>query len=158
VKPPPEGWTRISSTLFYDDAAKAIDWLCDVLGFELRLKVEGDGGTVVHSELALPGGLIMVGQAGSHAHAKSPRSAGGCTQALLVHVDDADALCQRIEQAGGKITTRPQTNDYGEEYWSDRTFGAEDLEGHHWWFGQRMTTGKEGWESVRGRVEKKERG
>ena len=27
MKPPPAGWPRISSSLFYDDAAAAIDWL-----------------------------------------------------------------------------------------------------------------------------------
>ena len=42
MKPTPTGWPRISSALYYDDAAKAIDWLCRAFGFEVQLKVEGD--------------------------------------------------------------------------------------------------------------------
>ena len=65
MKAPPAGWPRISSSIFYDDAAGAITWLCDAFGFELRLKVEGDGGAIVHSELEYGGGLVMVGTATS---------------------------------------------------------------------------------------------
>ncbi|MGH7150567.1 MAG: VOC family protein, partial [Planctomycetota bacterium] len=64
MKEPPSDWPRISSALFYEDAAKAIDWLCRAFGFEVRLKIEGDGGRIEHSELVLGGGLIMVGTAG----------------------------------------------------------------------------------------------
>ncbi len=38
-----------------------IRWLCEAFGFELRLKVEGEGGSVDHSELTFGDGLIMVG-------------------------------------------------------------------------------------------------
>ena len=144
MKNPPAGWPRISSALFYDDAAKAIDWLCRVFGFEVRLKVEGEGGRIEHSELVFGEGLIMVGSTErddrpDRAFCASPRSLGGKnTQALCVCVDDADAHCERARAAGAKIVTEPATNDYGEEYWSDRTYQAEDLEGHRWWFMQRV--------------------
>ena len=46
MKPTPADWPRISSCLSYRDAAKAIDWLCEAFGFEVRLKVEGEGGTI----------------------------------------------------------------------------------------------------------------
>ena len=36
MKNPPEGWPRISSSLFYDDAATAIDWLVRTFGFEVQ--------------------------------------------------------------------------------------------------------------------------
>ena len=29
---------------------------------------------------------------------------------------------------------------YGEEYWADRSYGAVDCGGHHWWFAERVTT------------------
>ena len=29
-------------------------------------------------------------------------------------------------------------SDYGEEYWEDRTYECADLEGHRWWFCQRI--------------------
>ena len=64
MKNPPKDWPRISSSVFYDDAAAAIAWLVRVFGFEVQLKVEGEQGQIIHSQLTLYGGLIMVGQAG----------------------------------------------------------------------------------------------
>lgn len=49
-------WPRISSCLFYADAAAAIDWLCRVFGFEVRLKCAGEDGEIDHSELVLGDG------------------------------------------------------------------------------------------------------
>jgi uncharacterized glyoxalase superfamily protein PhnB len=60
MKPPPQGWPRISSAVFYENAAQAIDWLCRAFGFEVRLKVEGERGRIEHSELAFGEGLIVV--------------------------------------------------------------------------------------------------
>lgn len=34
----PAGWPRISTALYYQDPAKAIDWLCRAFGFEVRLR------------------------------------------------------------------------------------------------------------------------
>lgn len=145
MREPPAGWPRISSALFYDDAAAAIDWLCRCFGFEVRLKVEGEGGRIEHSELVLGGGLVMVGSAGGKAGrqpplpCKSPRGVGGAnTQALAVFVDDADAHCAKARAAGATIVEPPTTHDYGEGYWADRTYRALDLEGHTWWFMQRV--------------------
>ena len=142
---PPNGWPRISSAIFYDDAPKAIDWLCRAFGFEVRLKIEGEEGRIEHSELVFGEGLIMVGSAGGKSErpvplpCKSPRALGGAnTQSLCIYVDDADAHCKRARAAGAKIAEEPTTTDYGEEYWSDRGYRAEDLEGHHWFFVQRV--------------------
>jgi uncharacterized glyoxalase superfamily protein PhnB len=64
VKPTPTGWPRMSSAVFYEDAAAAIDWLCRAFSFEVRLKIEGDDGGIIHSELTYGEGVVMVGQAG----------------------------------------------------------------------------------------------
>lgn len=145
MKPTPPGLPRISSGLFYDDAAAAIDWLVRVFGFEVRLKVEGEGGRIEYSELVYGDGVIMVGSTGGKAgrpsqlRKKSPRSLGGVTtQSLCVVVDDVDAHCARAQAEGAKILTPLTTTDYGEEYCMDRTYEAEDLEGHQWWFMQRL--------------------
>lgn len=140
MKKTPPGWPRISSAVSYDDAAKAIDFLGEAFGFELRLKVEGDDGKIVHSELTFGEGVIMVGDPKPDApHRKSPRQVGGAnTQAMMVYVDDVEAHFQRAKKAGAKIIREPHTEDYGEDYWSDRGYEAEDLEGHRWWFMQRL--------------------
>lgn len=145
MKPTPPGWPRISSSLYYDDAARAIEWLSAAFGFEVRLKVEGEGGRVEHSELTFGDGLIMVAsaeKAEKYAFVRNPRQAGGNTQNLFVYVDDVEAHCARARAAGARITAEPKVTDYGEEYWSDRVYGCEDPGGHHWWFGERLRTGK----------------
>jgi uncharacterized glyoxalase superfamily protein PhnB len=133
----PPGWPRISSALFYDDAAAAIEWLEKAFGFETRLRVEDGAGGIVHSELELEGGLVMV--ASARDGGRSPRSFGGAnTQSLFVYVDDADAHCARARAHGARIVTEPSNRDYDD--WEDRTYEALDCEGHRWWFGQRVRT------------------
>ena len=95
MKPTPEGWPRISSSLFYDDAAAAIDWICKAFGFEVRMKIEGDVGRIMHSELTYGDGLIMVRDAGvksggaEPASKQEPKIIGRCEYSDIVH------LCRR---------------------------------------------------------------
>ena len=146
MKPPPPDWPRMSSSLYYRDAAAAIDWLCRAFGFEVRLKVEGDGGRIEHSELIYGGSVIMVGQEGGDltrypfkAAFKSPRSVGDAnTQSIMLYVDDAESHCAVARAAGATIIAEPETHDYGGDYWADRSYGALDVEGHQWWITQRL--------------------
>jgi uncharacterized glyoxalase superfamily protein PhnB len=142
MKPPPSGWPRIVSAVYYAEAALAIDWLCRAFGFEVRVRIEGEGGSIEHSELTYGEGMIMVGQEGL-AHKptfrRSPRTIEGSnTQSMMVFVDDADVHCEHARAQGAKIIQEPTTTDYGAEWWSDRIYECEDLEGHHWWFCQRL--------------------
>jgi len=88
------------------------------------------------------GGINRVGETGQKTDREDeqlPRAGGGGnTQSLAVYVDDADADCERARAAGAEITMEPATQDYGEGYWVDRSYGTLDLEGHHWWFLQRL--------------------
>jgi uncharacterized glyoxalase superfamily protein PhnB len=145
MKPAPQGWPRISSGLYYRDASKMIDWLCEAFGFDIKIKVEGEQGEIVHSELTYGEGLIMVngeriGPASRWGvDMKSPASIGGAnTQGLMLYVDDVDAHCAQARAAGAKIIDEPSVHDYGDDYWSDRSYGALDPEGHMWWFSQRL--------------------
>jgi len=143
MKDTPKGWPRISASVFYEDPAAAIDFLAKAFGFEVQVKHE-ENGVIVHSQLVLPGGLIMVGGLTSSSPRdtrwrRSPKQIdGGCTQALFIYVDDADAHCARARSAGATITNEPTTVDYGPEWWSDRGYEAVDLEGHHWYFAHRI--------------------
>jgi uncharacterized glyoxalase superfamily protein PhnB len=145
MNPTPSDWPRLSSSVFYQDAAAAIDWLCDAFGFEVRLKVEGDNGRIEHSELTYGEGLIMVGQESPESERlwkrsmRSPKSLGGAgTQSIMFFVDDAEAHCAHARARGAHIVEEPTTHDYGEDYWTDRSYGACDPEGHLWWITQRL--------------------
>lgn len=145
MRPAPEGWPRISCCVYYEAPARAIDWLVEAFGFEVRLKVEGEGGRIEHSELTYGEGLVMVGGTGAaNPHPERPFPASPMaigdrnTQTLCIHVEDADAHCERARKAGARIDMEPLTSDYGEDYWSDRSYLAVDPEGHRWWFMQRL--------------------
>jgi len=143
TKPPPKGWPRISSSMAVENAAKHIDWLCKAFGFEVELKVEGEGGRIEHSEIVLGGGMVMIADdRNDRPWRKSPKQVGGAnTQTMCIFVDDVDAHCEHARKAGAVIATEPKTSDYGEDYWTDRSYEAVDPEGHHWWFMQRLRGG-----------------
>lgn len=145
MKPTPQGYPRCSSSVFYQNAGAAIDWLCDAFRFEVRLKVEGDGGRIEYSELAYGEGVIMVSQEDSQAprpwkkYMRSPRSLGGMTtQSIMIFVDDTDAHCAHARSKGARIIEEPVTHDYGDDYWADRSYGALDIEDHMWWIVHRI--------------------
>lgn len=118
MKPTPPGWPRISTSLYYDDPARAIDWLCEAFGFEVKLKVVGENGAIEHSELTFGEGLVMVGGASDAKREKfpyrrSPTQAGGVnTQNLMVYVDDVEAHFQggggddRVRAEDGRLRRR----------------------------------------------------
>ena len=142
MKPTPKGWPRISASIYYREASKMIEWLCQAFGFEILIKVEGEAGRIEHSELTFGESLIMVSseKTGEQygVEQRSPLSLNGTTQGLLVFVDDVDAHCTHARAAGAKITDEPKVHDYGEEYWADRSYAAVDPEGHLWWFTMRV--------------------
>src|SRR5262249_35139618 len=142
MKPTPPGWPRISSAVYYDDASRAIDWLCNAFGFEVQLKVTADDGKVAHSELTYGGGLVMISEATERdrfPYRRCPAEVGGAnTQNMMIYVDDVEAHCKHAREAGAVIVQEPETHDYGEDYWTDRGYQCRDPGGHHWWFYERI--------------------
>ena len=142
MKPTPPGWPRISSALYYDDAGAAIAWLCAAFGFEVRIKIEGEGGQIAHSELTYGDAVIMVGQTGATGKPdwrRSPAALGGAnTQTMFIYADDVEAHFARARAAGASIVREPTTTDYGAAHWSDRGYECVDPGGHHWYVAQRL--------------------
>jgi uncharacterized glyoxalase superfamily protein PhnB len=145
MKPTPPDWPRLSTAVFYQDAAAAIEWLCEAFGFEVRIKIEGEAGRIEHSELTFGEALVMVAQESPQAQRswkhrmRSPKSLDGLgTQCIMLYVDDVDAHCARARAHGARIVEEPKTTDYGADYWSDRSYGAVDPEGHIWWIAERL--------------------
>jgi uncharacterized glyoxalase superfamily protein PhnB len=122
----------IGPLLWYQDPKAAIDWLEKAFGFECRLKVEADDGGIIHSELTLGDGYIMVVGPPS-GKAVSPVAFGGrSTQSVHVQLTDGlDAHCERARGAGASIEREPATQPYG-----DRVYTCRDPEDHPWSFGQ----------------------
>lgn len=123
----------VISCLRYRDAPKAIEWLCSVFGFGKQLVVANDDGTIAHAQLALGGGMIMLGSVRAADNAfgaliRQPDEIGGLeTQSPYLLVPDADAVYQRAMAAGAKVEIEIKDEDYG-----GRGFVCRDLEGHLW--------------------------
>ena len=117
--------------LRYHDARTAIDWLCEVFGFEARLIVPGEGESIAHAQLTLGSGMVMVSSVRDDPFGRllrQPRDADGLvTQSAYLVVEDADAVYARVEQAGTEVLLPIQDEDYG-----GRVFTCRDLEGHVW--------------------------
>ena len=122
--------SNLYPSLSYDDAPAAIEWLEKAFGFRRRLVVPDASGGVMHSELSLGPGVIMVSTSKPAEGRVSPKSAGSVGWGICVRVDDPDAHCARAKAAGAVITRELRDEEYGA-----RGYMAKDLEGHVWYFG-----------------------
>jgi uncharacterized glyoxalase superfamily protein PhnB len=75
--------------------------------------------------------LLMFGSPGPDF--KGPRAIGHWTANLYVDVDDVETHYARAVKAGATIIEEPRDTPYGA-----RRYGAEDLEGHRWYFAQAL--------------------
>jgi uncharacterized glyoxalase superfamily protein PhnB len=126
-----ESRSTVIPALRYRDAPAAIEWLCSVLGFTRHAVYEGAGGVINHAELALGGGMIMLGSMKDDEHGrrfKAPAELGGAeTCSAYIVVPDADAVYARAQAAGATIVRPLQQMEYG-----SREFTVNDPEGHSW--------------------------
>ena len=127
----PESRSTVIPALRYRNAPGAIDWLCQVFGFERHAVYANPDGTVAHAELALNGGMIMLGAAKEDEHSQRFRSPdelnGAETRGVYIVVADADQVHARAVAAGATIVRPLQNTDYG-----SREFAVKDPEGHSW--------------------------
>lgn len=129
-----ETTSTMISGMRYRDAPKAIEWLCDVFGFEKHMVVPNDDGTIAHAQLTFGNGMIMLGSVQKNEFGKNikqPDEIGGAeTQTVYVIVNNADAIYKRAKDASAEIVMDIEDADYG-----GRGFSCKDPEGHIWNFG-----------------------
>jgi uncharacterized glyoxalase superfamily protein PhnB len=115
----------------YRDARAAMDWLCEAFGFEKQAVFEGEGNAVVHAQLRLGGGMVMLGpihEGEFGKYMKQPDEIGGAeTQSCYIMVPDADAVYARAKAAGAEILIEIKDEEYG-----GRGFTCRDPQGHIW--------------------------
>jgi uncharacterized glyoxalase superfamily protein PhnB len=123
----------ITPYLLYQDAGAAVDWLEKAFGLRRTGDVfKGEDGRVNHASMAFGKAVVMLGSPG--ADFRGPRALGHVTQNLYVDVDDVDSHHARAVNAGANVIEEPKDTFYGA-----RRYGAEDLEGHRWYFAQDLT-------------------
>ncbi|HVE92838.1 MAG TPA: VOC family protein [Actinomycetota bacterium] len=116
--------------LSYRDPAAALDWLESAFGFERLMEARMPDGNLVHAEMKLGNGVIMLGPSHPQMGWTSPLDLPAVNQSVYVVVDDPDSHCAQARGAGAEIVREPNDTPYG-----SREYGVKDLEGHIWSFG-----------------------
>jgi uncharacterized glyoxalase superfamily protein PhnB len=102
----------------YAELGEAIDWLCDVFGFTVRVRI-GDH----RAQLNVGDGAIVV--------RKTDEGTAESGDSVMVRVEDVDGHCERARQRGARIVEPPTDFPYGE-----RQYTVEDFFGRVWKFSQ----------------------
>ena len=124
--------TSVIPGMAYRNAPAAIEWLCSVFGFEKHAVYPGPNNTIMHAELTLGDGMIMLGSLNDNEYnrrfTKQPDEIGGAeTHSVSLIVADADAVCARAKAAGAEMLFDIEDKPYG-----GRGFTCRDPQGHIW--------------------------
>lgn len=120
--------STVIPTLRYRDAPGAIEFLTTAFGFEARMVIEGEAGTVDHAQLVLGTGMIMLGSQRDDEYGRLLDDTA--VSSVYVVVTDVSAHAEQARQAGATILMDPEEQDYG-----GSNYIARDLEGNIWSFG-----------------------
>lgn len=129
-RPAPMIW----HSLRYADAPAALDYLVNVLGFELVVAYPSadDPAIIEHAQLRWPeGGGIMLGS--QRESAQWPASTGHA--AAYVVTDRAAEIYARVQAAAGFRILQELSKDEYDEDTANESFGVADPEGNLWSFG-----------------------
>lgn len=110
--------------LRYSDGAQAVDFLTRAFNLGVGLQGREGADDVVHAELWLGDGVVMVG-AGADPQGRWK----GRRQCTNVHVADPDAHYARAVEAGARIVQGPEDTSYGA-----LSYIVQDLEDFLWSF------------------------
>ena len=127
VNPIPEDYPRVIPYLSVDGAPEAISFYAAVLGATERMRMAGPDGKIVHCELEIGTGIVMLADAFPDMGGKSPKALGGSPVHLMVYVDDVDACFERAVENGATVLRKVEDQFYG-----DRSGQFEDPFGHVW--------------------------
>jgi uncharacterized glyoxalase superfamily protein PhnB len=126
----------ITPYLLYEDAGAALQWLTKAFGLrQSGPAMTGPDGKVNHGSMRLGSAYLMLGCPGGDY--RNPQHLGHVTQNLYVDVANADKHYAQAVAAGATIIEEPTDTPYGH-----RRYGAEDLEGHRWYFAHELKVPK----------------
>lgn len=117
----------LAPALAVRDGAAAMDWYARVFGGHELFRLTGPDGAVVHGELQLGGGTLMIGEEAPEHGSLAPPSVGGTPVRVHLYVDDVDEVFRRAEARGAEVLIAPADQFYG-----DRSGRLRDPFGHEW--------------------------
>jgi len=123
----PEGYHSVTPYLHIRDAARAIEFYKQVFGATEVLRMDAPGGKIGHAEIKIGDSHVMLADESPEMGVRSPESFGGTPVAILLYVEDVDAVAERAVASGAKMMSPLEDKFYG-----DRMGQLVDPFGHIW--------------------------
>ncbi len=118
------------------DAAKAIEFYQTGFGATERYRLtDTPTGRIVHAELEIEGGLVMLAEENPIWGNLSPAALGGTPVTLCLIVDNADLIFDRAVAAGATVKM-----PLADQFYGFRSGNLEDPFGHRWMIQHQLET------------------
>jgi uncharacterized glyoxalase superfamily protein PhnB len=116
-------------------AAEAIDFYARAFGAQEQFRLTEPGGRIGHAEVKIGPTTVMLADEYPERGIHGPRSLGGTTFSIHLHVNDVDRAFAQAVGAGATIVRALQDQFYGE-----RSGTLRDPFGHEWLLGGHIET------------------
>ncbi|HEY8931689.1 MAG TPA: VOC family protein [Rariglobus sp.] len=124
----PTDYPGLSPYLTVNDAAQAIAFYKNAFGATERYRLtDQKTGKVVHAELLIEGGLIMLAEENPQWGNQSPSTLGGTAVTFCVMVKNTDAAFDRAVKAGATVLM-----PVADQFYGFRSCSVRDPFGHQW--------------------------
>jgi uncharacterized glyoxalase superfamily protein PhnB len=126
----------ITPYLYYEDVDAALAFLQRAFGFRVfGEKMRAPNGRTVHAAMKIGRDVVMMGR--PQGEYRNPKRLGAATQCVYVNVKNVDKHYEHAKKEGAVVINDLATTPFG-----SRRYGAEDPEGHQWYFAQRVRRGR----------------
>jgi uncharacterized glyoxalase superfamily protein PhnB len=112
------------------DAAAAIDFYSRAFDAQEQFRLTEPSGRIGHAEIKIGSATVMLADENPSGGIHGPRSLGGTTFSIHLHVADVDQAYRQALSAGATIVRPLQNQFYGE-----RSGSVRDPFGHEWLLG-----------------------
>lgn len=117
------------------DTAAAIEFYARAFGAQEQFRLTEPGGRIGHAEIRIGPTTIMLSDEYPECGVQGPRTLGGTTFCLHLHVADVDRAFEQAVSAGAAVVRPLQDQFYGE-----RSGRVRDPFGHEWLLGGHLET------------------
>jgi PhnB protein len=115
--------------------AEAIDFYARAFDAKELFRLTEPGGRIGHAEIKIGPATLMLADEFPEHNIRGPRSLGGTTFSIHLHVADVDQAFQQAVSAGAAVIQPLQNHFYGE-----RSGKVRDPFGHEWLLGGHLET------------------
>ncbi len=122
-----QGMPAVAPFLSVRGVAEAIRFYQTIFGAKERLRLVDPGGRILHAELELGGGIVMLSEENPDWGNLSPLTVGGTPVRVHLYVDDVDEVAERALSAGA-VEVIP----VDDQFYGDRSGRLRDPFGHEW--------------------------